>query len=169
MVVCVRGRQVHAEWGWLAAGGASELDWWLYAASWSLSPTLSLHNGHLGTHQKHKHTSETSARVHCTTKYSLHTCKHTQSYSYKGAHRQCIEYMTPEWSVNIHYKIFACNYTFAHMERHTQANTPGQGSICAQRQPWEVDGSIFLCQPPGEQYIHYIWHPNKNQTQASVV
>lgn len=51
MVVCVRGRQVHAEWGWLAAGGASELDWWLYVACWSPSSTLCLHNGHLGAHQ----------------------------------------------------------------------------------------------------------------------
>lgn len=56
MVVCVRGRQVHAEWGWLAAGGATELDWWLYAASWSPSPPMCLYNGHLGTHQQeHKH------------------------------------------------------------------------------------------------------------------
>lgn len=45
-VVCVRGRQVHAEWGWLSAGEAAELDWWLddaYAgpAQWLLKHTSS--------------------------------------------------------------------------------------------------------------------------------
>ncbi len=74
MVVCVRGRQVHAEWGWLAAGGASELDWWLYATSWSPTPTLRLHNGHLGTHQQKRHKKQKSTlknqrrtRIHMAT------------------------------------------------------------------------------------------------------
>ena len=81
MVVCVRGRQVHAEWGWLAAGGASELDWWLYAASWSLSPALSLHNGHLGTHQKHKHTHTHKWDKRTRTLYSQILFTHMQTHT----------------------------------------------------------------------------------------
>lgn len=49
--VCVRGRQVHAEWALLAAGGAAVLDWWLYVARRSPSPPLHLHNGHSDAHQ----------------------------------------------------------------------------------------------------------------------
>lgn len=74
MVVCVRGRQVHAEWVWLAAGGAAELDWWLYAASWSPSPPLCLHNGHLGTPaEKHTRKAETSTHTYSTPRYCIHT------------------------------------------------------------------------------------------------
>lgn len=71
----MRGRQVHAEWGWLATGGASELDWWLYAASWSPSPPLCLHNGHLRTQGKNKRESRT--HIHTVQIYT-----HTQSKTY---------------------------------------------------------------------------------------
>lgn len=87
MVVCVRGRQVHAEWGWLAAGGGAELGWWLYATSWSPSPPLCLHNGHLGTHQQKPHkTTETHTHAYSAPKYCIHkthTHTHTLERNYK--------------------------------------------------------------------------------------
>lgn len=71
---------MHAEWDWLAAGGAAELDWWLYAASWSPSPSLCLHNSHLDRHQWKMHKkkkSDTSTHTHTeangTPKYGRHT------------------------------------------------------------------------------------------------
>lgn len=88
MVVCVRGRQVHAEWGWLATGGASELDWWLYAASWFPSPPLWLHNGHLGTLSRIRHTHTHTQYVMQKQKLlELHTVKMLRNrFAYKLMH-----------------------------------------------------------------------------------
>lgn len=96
------GRQVHAEWGWLAAGGATELDWWLYTVSWSPSPPLCLHNGHLGTHQ-HKHW-DTYTWIQCTQILHSHSSEDTHRHKttkLPHAHLHCV-CTAPLYSFNIH-------------------------------------------------------------------
>lgn len=72
---------MHAEWGWLAAGAACELDWWLYTVSWSPFPyTVSAQWPLRHTPAKKiKNKNKTHTNACSTSKYSIHTVHKTHT------------------------------------------------------------------------------------------
>ncbi len=75
---------MHAEWGWLAAGGAAELDWWLMLLAGLLSSTVSA-QWPLRRTPAEKHTQKAETSTHTLT-YSIPK----YCYSLGGTHRHTV-------------------------------------------------------------------------------